>query len=204
MLTQAWRLVRPAASALKPRPVLFLPVAVILSTTAPSAQLSDITQPPPIVSTAGQFSARRLGGPVVVDGHEWIAVEAEPTSSPGTVRLETKAFSLTTDDCGDHCGDFERCRLLLWRGSATPVRIDVDYTGWIFVTPDARYIIQEPLYVLDVGEWKQYALSEALQIPNYTRIVAISRDGTRLFIPRRDCALDCKDVREEYFEVTLP
>lgn len=84
------------------------------------------------------------------------------------------------------------------------MRIDHGFTGWVFVTPDGRYVITEPLYVLDVREWKQYALFRALQIPNYTNIEAISRDGRRLFISRRDCAIDCKDARVEYYELTLP
>lgn len=58
--------------------------------------------------------------------------------------------------------------------------------------------------MLDVREWKQYALFEALQISNYTHIEAISRDGQRLFISRRDCAIDCRDVQVEYYELTLP
>jgi hypothetical protein len=59
--------------------------------------------------------------------------------------------------------------------------------------------------VLDVREWKQYALFEALQIPNYTHIEAISREGRRLLVSRRDCAMDCKrDVDVEYYELTLP
>jgi len=37
-----------------------------------------------------------------------------------------------------------------------------------------------------------------------TSIEAISRDGKRLLISRRDCAMDCKDVRVGYFELTLP
>ena len=100
--------------------------------------------------------------------------------------MQTQSFSLTSTDCGDHGGDFERCQLLFQRAGATPVRIDTGFTGWVFVTFDGRYIVTEPLYVLDVREWKQYALFESLQIPNYTKIEAISRDGTRLFISRRD------------------
>ena len=38
------------------------------------------------------------------------------------------------------------------------------------MTSDGRYIVTEPLYVLDVREWKQYALFESLQIPNYTKL----------------------------------
>jgi hypothetical protein len=39
---------------------------------------------------------------------------------------------------------------------------------------------------------------------NYTKIEAIARDGKRLFISRRDCAIDCKDVRVEYYVLTWP
>jgi len=168
------------------------------------AQSSDVTKPPPILTSAGQFRAAQLNRPPLIDGREWIAANVETTSSPGTVPVQTEAFSLTLRDCGAHGGDFERCQLLLQRGQATPVRIDSEFTGWVFVTSDGRYIVTEPLYVLDVREWKQYALFEALQIPNYTKIEAISRDGKRLFISRRDCAIDCKDVRVEYYEITWP
>ena len=72
------------------------------------------------------------------------------------------------------------------------------------MTPDGRYIITEPLYALDVRNWKQYALFEALKIPNYTTSEAISGDGRRLLVSRRDCAMDCKEVPVEYYELMLP
>ena len=174
--------------------------------TASLAQMPDVTKPPPILKSAGQFSAARLSRPPVIDGREWIAANVQTTSDPGRVPLPTQRFSLTLTDCGDHDGDFQRCQLLLRRGRATPVRIHDGFTGWVFVTPDGRYIITEPLYVLDVREWKQYALFEALQIQNYTNIEAISRDGKRLFISRRDCAMECRGigVKDEYFELILP
>ena len=72
------------------------------------------------------------------------------------------------------------------------------------MTPDARYVVTEPLYVLDVREWKHYALSEALDIQNYTNIEAVSRDGKRLAISRRPCGMDCGNMPFEYYELTLP
>jgi hypothetical protein len=182
---------------------LCLAVALAPAGTESPAQIRDLTQPPPIVRSAGQFSARPLSQPPVIDGRTWVAAEVQPTYSPGTVPLRTRTFSLTLRDCGDH-GDFTRCQLLLRQGRGAPVRIDVGFTGWVFVTPDFRYIITEPLYALDVRNWKQYALFEALQIRNYTTIEAISRDGKRLLISRRDCAMDCPQAREEYYELTMP
>ena len=184
--------------------VLLVGLAAIWVEATSLAQSSDVTKPPPILKSAGQFSAAQLSRPPLIDGREWTAANVETASSLGTVPVQTQAFSLTSRDCGDHGGDLERCQLLFQRGRAAPVRIDVGFTGWVFVTSDGRYIVTEPLYMLDVREWKQYALFESLQIPNYTKIEAISRDGKRLFISRRDCAIDCKDVRVEYYELTWP
>jgi hypothetical protein len=181
-------------------PVVAL-VTICVETASP-AQTPDISRPPPILNSAGQFSAAPLSGPPPI-GREWIAANVRTTSTRGMVPVPSQAFSVSLTNCGD-AGDFERCQLLFHRRGATPVRIDNGLTGWVFVTPDGRYIVTEPLYVLDVREWKQYALFEALHIPNYTNIDAISRDGKRLIISRRDCAIDCKDVRLEYYELTLP
>lgn len=171
--------------------------------TASLALPQDPARPPPILNSGGRFSAVRVARPPLVDGREWIAARVHPAASPGTVPVPGRAFSLTLTDCGDR-GDFTRCQVLFQRGRAAPVRIDNGFTGWVFVTPDGRYIVTEPLYVLDVTEWKQYALFEAFGIPNYTSIEAISRDGKRLFLSRRDCVIDCSGVGIEYFEVRLP
>ena len=188
----------------KIEPAPFLAVVLILTGTASPGQIHDITQPPPIVRAAGQFSARPLSRPPVIDGRAWVAAEVQWTHAPGTVPLRGRTFSLTSRDCGDHGGDFTRCQLLFRQGGGAPVRIDAGFTGWVFVTADGRYIITEPLYALDVRDWKQYALFEALKIPNYTTIEAVSRDGRRLLVSRRDCAMDCPAVRVEYYELTLP
>jgi hypothetical protein len=185
---------------------IWFPIAALVASCAEAAflaQLPDVTKPPPILKSAGPFSATKLSRPRPLDGREWIAADVQ-TASAGTVSVPTRAFTLTLTDCGDHDGDFERCQLLFQRRRAPAVRIDNGFTGWVFVTPDSHYIVTEPLYVLDVREWKQYALFESLQIPNYTRLEAISRDGKRLFLSRRDCAIDCKDVRVDYYELTLP
>jgi hypothetical protein len=166
--------------------------------------MRDVSKPPPIVKSAGRFTATRLTRPPLIDGREWIEADVQPTSSPGTVPLSSREFSLSTTDCGDHGGDFERCQLFFQRGRNAPVRIDDGFTGWVFVTPDGRYIITEPLYVLDMSEWTQYALFAALNIRNYTRVEAISRDGKRLFISRRECAMDCRGEQPEYYELRLP
>jgi hypothetical protein len=182
------------------------PLAGILAIwlAASPAQEPPADQAPAALKSPGRFSATRLRGLPTIDGRAWIAANVHTTPSPGAVRVPPKAgFSLMLTDCGDH-GDFVRCQLLFQRARTAAVRIDHTFTGWVFVTPDARYIVTEPLYVLDVREGKQYALFDALNIRNYTTIEAVSRDGRRLLISRRDCGMDCPQQQVEYYVLNLP
>jgi hypothetical protein len=193
------------AIAIWGKTVFLLGVGLVFVHGAAHAQIPDVTQPPSIVHTAGRFSARQQSRAPTVDGREWIAVDVQTGPAPAIVQAPNRRFSVTLAEAGtDDTGDFERYQLLFRRGNAAPVRIDRNFTAWVYVTPDSRYIVSEPLYVLDVRAWTQYALFEALQIPNYTAIEAISRDRKRLFISRRECAIECKDERVEYYELTLP
>jgi hypothetical protein len=184
--------------------VVLLAAVSIAAVSRSFAQTADITKPPPILEVTAGAKATERSRPPAVDGRTWIAANVRHPLSGDDIAVPTRAFSLTFRDWGDHGGDFERCQLFFQRGQGAPVRIHEGFTGWVFVTPDSRYIITEPLYVLDVREWRQYALFEALGIPNYTHIEAVSRDGKRLFLSRRDCAMDCRDQRVEYYALTLP
>src|SRR5688572_12499622 len=117
-------LMRPLASI---RPVAFIAVVVIASSTTSRTQVRDEAQPPPILKSAGEFSARPLSRLPSLDGREWIAAEVNTTVSPGRVPLKTRAFDLALTDCGDHGGDFERCQLLFRRHGAASVRIDAGF-----------------------------------------------------------------------------
>jgi hypothetical protein len=171
---------------------------------APSvAQIHDVSSPPAVLKSAGPFRVVRLSRPPLVDGREWIVADVQPTASDVPLHTGNEAFSLKATDCADH-GDFVRCRVLFQRGRAAAVPISHEYTGWVFVSPDGRYIVTEPLDVLDVREWVQYALADAFQIPNYANVEAVSRDGTRLLISGRDCEMDCTDSTVDYYELRLP
>jgi len=165
------------------------------STTEPGA--------PTVVRGAGGFLARRLASPPTIDGREWIAVEVLLGRTALEVPARDRTFTLNFGEAKD-IGDFVRYPLYLKRGPNPPVRIDHDFTGWAYITPDNRYVFTEPLYALDVREWKQYALFDVLGIRNYTSLEAISRDGRRLFISRRDCAMDCGGLPRQYYELRLP
>jgi hypothetical protein len=184
-----------------------VPVALVLALFTSSiggAKGTDESRPPVVIRGSGGFRARQLTAPPPINGREWIAVEVISGDLATTVQANDRTFSLRFREAGADTGDFERYQLYLHRGRRAPVRIDDGFTGWVYVTPDSRYVFTEPLYVLDVREWKQYRLFGVLGIQNYTSIDAISRDGRRLVVSRSDCAFDCRDQRREYYELTLP
>ena len=179
----------------------FLLIGLVAAETVASLQVPDVTRRPPVVSTAGGFSARRLVAAPAIDGKKWMEVEVHTGFPSPTVRFPD--FSLILVDPGTDTGDFQRYNLLFQRGRTAPVPVD-DLTAWVYVTPDSRYIFTEPLYALDVRAWKQYALFQALKIPNYVSIDAISGDGQRLLISRQDCIIDCGTWPREHYELRMP
>jgi len=182
-----------------------VPIALLLQVFASAigAQGSQDSKPPVVFREAGGFRARRIANPPAIDGRDWIAADVVSGDASTTVQANNRTFSISFKEAGADTGDFERYQLYLRRGRSSPVRIDDGFTGWVYVTPDSRYVFTEPLYVLDVRRWKQYPLFDVLDIQNYTSIKAISGDGRRLFVSRSDCALDCRN-ESEYYELTLP
>jgi hypothetical protein len=166
----------------------------------------DRSTPPTGMRGAGAFTARKLWGSPVIDGQRWVTANVQIGPAPAVLRAPNGHFTLTLADAGSDTGDFERYQVLFADAARPPVRIDSRFSGWAYITPDSRYVITEPLFVLDVLAWQQYALHDALAIQNYTSIEAISSDSRRLPVSRRDCAMDCREAsaEHEYYVLALP
>jgi hypothetical protein len=181
-----------------------LPILFVQASTSIGAPQPDDSKPPVAVGANGGFSARRLTSAPAIDGEHWIATDVVSRAGALTTQATNSAFSLLLKEPDEDTGDVLRYELYLQHDQHAPVRIDNDFTAWVYVTPDNRYVFTEPLYALDVREWKQYRLFDVLEIQNYTSIDAISHDGRHLLVSRRDCPFDCGDQRPEYYELTLP
>jgi hypothetical protein len=68
--------------------IQLMPVVALVAicVAALPAQITDVTKPPPILNSAGQFSAAQLSGPPPI-GREWIAANVRTTSSRGVQEL---------------------------------------------------------------------------------------------------------------------
>lgn len=160
----------------------------------------DRSQPPtPAAPTAG-FSLRRLSGPVTIDRATWFP----PALVDGTaVASQSRpAFVLTLSDPNDK-GDVRRWRARFTTRDSAPVTL-AEATSYAHVTIDQRWIVLEPIDVIDVRQWRRYGLSQAYGVTPYVTLRATSGDRLRLVFSRRACAVDCPGTTEEYFELTLP
>lgn len=186
-----------------PSTIVLLAVCLLVAGQPVPAQ-TDAAQRPSTVSGAGGFTARRLAKPPIIDEKNWTSVEVINGDESTAVVPPDLSYVLTFVDPGHDSGDFVRYELMFKRGKAPAVRIDDDFTGWTFVSPDGRYVFMEPLTVLDVASWRKYPLSDVLGITNYTLIEAISRDRKRLLISRVECAMDCPGQPVHYYELGIP
>jgi hypothetical protein len=180
--------------------VALVVIAGVLWGETPSGQGGDRSKTPPVEPSSGGFTIRRLTGPVTVDGRTWIAVD--PIFGPRTVTSANGRFTLSLDRPND-AGDVRRWRLQFDERGGGPVTL-ADAVAYTYVTSDSRWIFVEPLDVVDVRTWRRYALSKALGIKQYAVPRAISADGRRLVISRRNCAFDCPGEPEEYYEIGFP
>jgi hypothetical protein len=180
-------------------------LAVVFVAFWVSSALTQQRSPIVDVSGPGGFTLMRQPGRPGIDGRAWAWAPVH-AGVPDVVQPPGADYRLRFTEPPGDTGDFQRYTITLERtGSpAIPLTEKVGFSGFAYVSPDARYIFLEPLFVIDTKTWRRYSLHDAFDIHPYITIVAYSRDG-RLFLTRRDCAIDCpKDEPEEYFELSLP
>ena len=158
------------------------------------------TRPIVAADSAGGFIVRRLEGPIKSDAGLWI--EAAPTSEQGTIEAPDGSFRLVLDGLTE-TGDVARFRATV-RPAAGPAAQLADAVSYALVSRDSRWIVFEPLQVLDVRTWRLYGLSQAFGIQPYVVPQFVSVDGRRLIVSRRGCAFDCPEMPTEFFELTFP
>jgi len=176
--------------------------ALFLSPAAISrADGVDRSSPPIADASAGGFTARRLPGLVPIDGREWISVR---TIGPGEAAASRSGgYSVSLRQPTDE-GDLERAHPLFERPGEPAVSLAPGVVAYAYVTVDGKWIFVEPLDVIDVSTWRRYSLSGRLGIEPYIAMRAISADGRRLIVSRRDCAFDCQTIQDEYYEIVIP
>lgn len=161
---------------------------------------ADRSKPPAAMNPVGEFTVRRLATPVVIDGRSWRA--AQPVSAAGVLAAVNGQFALTLEE--QDSVEVVRFRTTFTEAGGLEVRLDTHGVVYAYVTPDSRWLVLDPLEVIDVAAWRRYSLSAAFGIAPYVRVRAVSADGRRLFVTRQDCAFDCPASGEEHYEVTLP
>ena len=186
-------------------PKMIVLAIIGLATVLGAAQDSpraDRSKPPSAADAPAGFTVRRLSSPVAIDGRTWIAIET--VSAAGRVRAPNARFTLMLEEAKDHAGDVVRFRIFFTESGGPRVQLDPGVAAYAYITPDSRWIVSDPLEVVDVRNWRKYSLSRSFKVDPYIVPRAISADGRRLFISRQPCPFDCQNIPHEYFEIGFP
>ena len=181
------------------KPVVF--TLLLLQTAWMAAQSGDRTGPPAAVDSPSGFVLRRLDGPVKVDGRTWLAVD--PRMAAGRIDAPNGSFAVTLS-APSEAGDVVRFLATFSAGTGRSLSLGSEPVSYALVTPDSRWILTEPLIVIDVQTWRRYNLSKAFGLEPYIVPHAMSADGRRLVFWRRPCAVDCASLPTEHFELAFP
>ncbi len=181
--------------------ILSAVILAVVTAQSINAQAPDRTKPPVVVEPGvADFSVRKLTGPVTIDRRNWIAAEpAVGASKP--LRAPNGQFTLMFEGVNEP-GDIVRSRLSFSAGGA-PILLD-PRVSYAYVTPNSRFVVIEPIDVVDVTTWRRYALSRAFNVTPFVLVRAISADGRRLYVTRQPCPFDCHDQPNEHYEITFP
>jgi hypothetical protein len=95
---------------------------IVVPATARSEN-PDTTKPPPVMDSAGPFTARHIVDLPTIEGRQWIEVEVHTGHPSRTIRAPGGGFSLTLAGADTDTGDFTRYVLLFQRGREPAVRI---------------------------------------------------------------------------------
>jgi hypothetical protein len=155
-------------------------------------------KPPPLEKTPIGFQKKELPSNPLERSQYWEKAQA----SEGTpLNASNGEFSLKFGG-SEPIGDLMRSIVVFEkRGQSIQLTAAV---AWAYITPDSRYVIWEPLTILDVKAWKKYDVSEDIDIPNYVTIEGIGRDHKRLLISWVDGIYEGAIKNLKWYEITLP
>jgi hypothetical protein len=137
---------------------------------------------------------------VTVDRTGWFPA---PLVNGNVASTQTRIrFVLTLSNPNDD-GDVRRWSARFGEFGNAGVTLD-DAVSYVHLTIDERFIVLEPIDVIDIRRWRRFGLSKAFGIAPYVTLRAASGDRLRLVFSRRSCPVDCPGATDEYFELALP
>ena len=129
-------------------------------------------------------------------GPAWIEVDEAKDSHPSSNEIVLNSgdhkFSVKLTESPENEGDTAVYRVsLIWNsGNKTPVDLGVS-TGAI-ISPDSKYVVVEPLRLVDIDAWEAYDLRKAFSLKEgYVGVDRWSKDGKKFIVHLTQCVYDC-------------
>jgi len=121
-------------------------------------------------------------------GSDWVEMEMSgPTAVPGTsdemiLKSPDKKFSLRFKESPENEADTAAYQVtLIWTGrEKSPIPLGI--SGGAFISPDSKYIVLNPLVLIDVDAWKIYDLGKTLKLEGYFNVERWANNGKQFVV----------------------
>ena len=144
-----------------------------------------------------------------LQGPDWIEMDEEKADHLGSNALAWKSsdgrFSITFTESPENEDDVAVYHVkLTWTG-ANKTQVDLGISTGAVISPDSKYVVLEPLKLIDTEEWKIYDLRKAFNLKEgYISVDRWSKDGKKFVVHSTQCAYDCLPSETmEYWLVEL-
>jgi hypothetical protein len=129
-------------------------------------------------------------------GPDWVETSAtkvdQGTSDTIVLSSPNDRFHLRLTESTNNEGDVAAYLVTLtWKGDDKS-RVSLGISTGTVISPDSRYIMLEPLQLIDVDAWKLYDLRKALKLKEgYFMVDRWTKDGKKILVHSVQCPYDC-------------
>ena len=121
---------------------------------------------------------------------DWVPVGEMINSANQKFVSKAKTFTIKSGNEAPESGDLARFPFELIR-DGKKANLARQPISWVTVTPDEKYIIFEPLIVLDAVSWKELDLTKVRDSQGYFQLLKYSSTGKKIIVAEFTCAMDC-------------
>lgn len=183
-------------------------VAAILCGPYPSwVSAQNRTLPPTTVDGKGPAKSARLMSKASLKdesarpsdpfkGPDWIemnqAIRSQGISNEIVLNSPNDKFSLKFTESPENEGDVAVYKVtLVWKGeNKAPAPLGI--SAGAVISPDSRYVVLQPMKLVDVEAWKMYDLQKAWELKEgYWGVDRWSKNGKNFLVHVVQCPYDC-------------
>ncbi len=124
-------------------------------------------------------------------------------TGPHDLPAPNQSFIVSFEKVKENAGPLKRYSVFLKPDIGSPRQIG-QVIGWVAISPNSKYVVREPLALLNVANGEESNISAELGVEGFINIHFWSPDGKSFIVSQTDCAFNCaKNDIIQYWRIDL-